>query len=62
MPSDKNLRPKRSIDERIDALTMNLEILTHDVESLRLTSAELLATSKQDAENIRALVRVAEIH
>ena len=62
MPSDKNLRPKRSIDERIDALTMNLEILTYDLESLSLTSAELLATSKQDAENIRALVRVAEIH
>ena len=62
MPSGENSTSKRSIDERIDALTMNLEILTHDVKSLRLTSAELLATSKQDAENIRPLVRIAEIH
>ncbi len=62
MQSDESVRPQRSIDERIDALTMKLEILTHNVESLRLTSAELLATSKQDAENIRALVRIAEIH
>jgi prefoldin subunit 5 len=67
---------KRTIDERIDALTMNVELISHDVESLRasmaelrvstselrVSTSELAAASKQDGENIRALARIAEIH
>ena len=44
-----------TIDERIQALAMNLELISHDVQTL-------LATAKQDGENIRALARIAEIH
>ena len=44
-----------TIDERIEALTMNLELLSRDIESLR-------DTARQDGENIRALARIAEIH
>ena len=53
---------KRNIDERIDALTMNLELLTHDVQALTANIAEVTANSKRDAESIRALARIAEIH
>ena len=48
-------RPQRSIDERIDALTMNLELISHDIR-------ELKGVVETDAENIRALARIAEIH
>jgi len=55
-----------TIDERIEALTMNLELLTRDVETLRETSrdttAQLVAAVTTDAENLRALARIAEIH
>ena len=76
-----------TIDERIEALTMNLELLSRDLESFRDTSRETMAQlahqvargSQQlaqvvqqvaqlvtvvttDAENIRALARIAEIH
>jgi hypothetical protein len=51
-----------SIDERIEALTarhealtMNLELIGRDLESMR-------ARSQQDGENIQALARIAEIH
>ena len=44
-----------NIDERIEALTMNLELVSRDIESLR-------ATAERDGENIRALARIAEIH
>ena len=44
-----------TIDERIEALVMSVELLTRDVETLR-------ATVQIDAENIRALVHIAEIH
>ncbi len=44
-----------NIDERIEALTMNLELVSRDIEMLR-------AFIQQDAENIRALARIAEIH
>ena len=50
------------IDERLErltarheALTLSLELLTHDVHALQ-------AAVQQDAENIRALARIAEIH
>ena len=40
---------------RHEALTMNLELISHDLETLR-------ANSERDAENIRALARIAELH
>jgi hypothetical protein len=51
-----------TIDERIEALTMNLELMSREIEGLRETSAHLVVTSRQDGENIRALARIAEIH
>ena len=58
-----------TIDERIEALTMNLELVSHDIEtlrgttdSLRGTTDSLLEIARQDGENIRALARIAEIH
>jgi hypothetical protein len=44
-----------NIDERIEALTMNLELAMKEIEALQVLA-------KQDGENIRALVRIAEIH
>ena len=43
-----------TIDERLEALAMNLELLTHDIQTL-------FATAKQDGENIRALARIADM-
>jgi DUF971 family protein len=51
-----------TIDERLEALTMNLELQAHETENLRgivFKHSEQLAI---DAEHIRALVRIAEIH
>jgi len=44
-----------TIDERIQAVTMNLELVSRDIENLR-------DTARQDGENIRTLARIAEIH
>ncbi len=44
-----------SIDERLEAIAMNLELASRDIQSLR-------GLIEIDAENIRALARVAEIH
>jgi phage-related minor tail protein len=41
--------------QRHEALTMNLELLTRDVQDLK-------TAAQQDGENIRALARIAEIH
>ena len=51
-----------TIDERLEALTMNVELISQEVESLRVTVKSLHATAVQDGENIRALARIAEIH
>jgi len=62
-----------TIDERLDRLTERHEALTQSVELLLIetreraaeTAAEtreLKAMIAQDAENIRALARIAEIH
>ncbi|MGD1072592.1 MAG: hypothetical protein ABSB15_20905 [Bryobacteraceae bacterium] len=60
---------KRSIDERIDALTMNLELLSHSVEAHdrqidKLTDAlaKLVAVTNEDATAIRTLARIADAH
>jgi hypothetical protein len=42
-------------DERIEAPTMNLELVMKEIDALQ-------ALARQDGENIRALVRFAEIH
>lgn len=44
-----------TIDERIEALTMSVELLTRDVGAMR-------GYIEKDSENIRALARIAEIH
>ena len=44
-----------NIDDRIEALVMSLEILTRDVQDLKVAA-------QQDGENIRALERMAEFH
>jgi len=65
-----------TIDERIEALTMNLELMSHEVEGLRASLETLRAsmetqreTAAQQHENIeeliplmRDLVRVAAMH
>jgi len=44
-----------TIDERMEALTMNRELAMKEIDA-----PQVLA--RQDGENIRALVRIAEIH
>ncbi len=58
-----------TIDQRIEALTVPVASLHASAIKLRTTAQsrerqlkELTAQSKQDAENIRALVRIAESH
>ncbi len=58
-----------SIDERLEALTMSLELLSRDHEEERAkTKAQGLAIDKLtqliqiDAENIRSLAKIAESH
>jgi len=41
--------------ERHEALTQTVEMLTHDIQNLKVVA-------QQDGENIRALARIAEIH
>jgi hypothetical protein len=44
-----------TLDERLEAITMNLELASHEIQELR-------KLVQVDAENIRALARIAEIH
>jgi len=53
--SKKGGRVSMNVDERIEALVMSLELLTHDVQDLKIAA-------QQDGENIRALARIAETH
>ncbi len=48
-------KPPKTTDERIDVITMNLELLSHTVEART-------ANSVRDAESIRTLARIAEIY
>jgi hypothetical protein len=43
-----------TLDERIEALTVNLELAARDIEHLKTLAA-------RDGEHIRALARIAEI-
>jgi hypothetical protein len=61
-----------NIDERIEALTMNLELAMKGIEALAVNQLQTTQTTKdiqalqriaqQDGENIRALAGIAEIH
>jgi archaellum component FlaC len=58
-----------TIDERLERLTERHEALTQTVEliagmqrDLTRDVQQLSKTAEQDAENIRALARIAEIH
>jgi hypothetical protein len=43
-----------TIDERIEALTVNLEFVSRDIPDLKMAA-------QRDGERIRALARIAEI-
>jgi hypothetical protein len=75
MPNEEQGK-QRTTDERIDAIAMNLELTSHDVgqnsraiaensraiaENTRAIAA-LTKALEIDAENIRALARIAEAH
>jgi uncharacterized small protein (DUF1192 family) len=51
-----------TIDERIQALTMNLERLSHESEKHDPRIAALLSATERDGEHIHALASIAEIH
>jgi archaellum component FlaC len=51
-----------TIDERLERLTERHEALTQSVEMLHRDIRELRGIVEIDAENIRALARIAEIH
>ena len=42
-----------TIDERLEAIAMNVELMGREIE-------QLIVASRQDGENIRALARIAE--
>ena len=41
---------------------MNLELLHREVQDLKVVVDNVVTAAEQDGENIRALVRIAEIH
>jgi|HubBroStandDraft_3_1064219.scaffolds.fasta_scaffold1132631_1 hypothetical protein len=65
-----------TIDERLEALTMNLELMSHSTEANarqieanarqieKLTDAvtKLVGVSNEDATAIRTLARIADLH
>jgi hypothetical protein len=60
---------KRNIDERLDALAMNLELMIHAneaqdrrIEKLTAAIEKLAEVSNRDGESISALARIAEAH
>ena len=51
-----------TIDERIEALTMNLELAFRDIHELKEATYQLKELAHKDGENIRAQARIAEAH
>jgi hypothetical protein len=51
-----------TIDERLEALTMNLELMSHEREKDGEQIRALMSLAKEDGENLRALARIAETH
>jgi archaellum component FlaC len=50
------------LTERHEALAQSLELLSHEVRETRAAAEALVVAVQTDAENIRALARIAEIH
>jgi chromosome segregation ATPase len=46
-------------EEKMDALRMNLELASHDIESLRGSIRELRDASASQHENIQALMKTS---
>jgi hypothetical protein len=51
-----------NLDERLEALTMNLELAHRDIQLLIENFQLLRELAQRDGENIRGLARIAEIH
>ena len=51
-----------TVDQRLEALIARHEALTQSVELILAAQTANEARLAQDAENIRALARIAEIH
>lgn len=51
-----------TIDERLEALTMNLELAFRDIQGLYQGVQELKELARKDGENISALARIAHAH
>jgi hypothetical protein len=51
-----------NIDQRLEALTQTVELIAAMQRDNEKRIDEITTAIRQDAENIRALVRVAEIH
>ena len=51
-----------TIDERIEALTMNLELASRDIEGLKTAVASVIKAIELDAVNIRSLANIAGAH
>jgi hypothetical protein len=51
-----------TIDQRLEALTMNLELQAREGEAQRLRIEDLRKLIEIDAANIRSLARIAEAH
>jgi len=50
------------LTERHEALAQSLELLSHEVRETRAAAEALVVAVQTDAENVRALARIAEIH
>jgi len=53
---------KMTIDERLEKLAERHEALTQTVELIATMQRDLTESVRQDAEHIRGLARIAEIH
>ncbi len=51
-----------TIDERLEVLTLALELEADEGEAQRLRISELMKVAEEDGRNIRALARIAESH
>jgi hypothetical protein len=62
-------KTKMNLDERLEALTVRLELMlcetgahSKQIEEHSIQIGQLLVNAKLDAENIRALARIADMH
>ena len=69
MPDNAEPKRPRTIDERLDGLTQNVEIIAamqvgneKRFAETAATLKEIAANQKRDGEHIPALVRIAELH